>query len=189
MRPPYLRDAAPRCCHPRPGTLGTCRSSPGLIAEEIRGCNDATRRVRRKAAGLPAGKTFESCANTTTPRTHPDRPATLEGVGRAENLAIAGPPGTGKTQFIEARAHKVIDAGLLSWFTPESLTTAIGRANADGFVAKTIAKITRAELIRDRRHRHAACRDKLPVRRQTASSTPPTNAAASRSPATCTRWD
>lgn len=74
--------------------------------------------------------------------------ATLEWVARAENLAIAGPSGTGKTHFVEALAHKVIDAGMrVSWFTLESLTAAIGRASVDGSVAKTIAKITRAELI------------------------------------------
>ena len=35
----------------------------------------------------------------------------------------------------------------VSWFTLESLTAAIGRATVDGSVAKTIARITRAELI------------------------------------------
>jgi DNA replication protein DnaC len=35
----------------------------------------------------------------------------------------------------------------VSWFTLESLTTAIGRASVDGSIAKTLAKITRAELI------------------------------------------
>ena len=57
-------------------------------------------------------------------------------------------PGTGKTHFVEALAHKVIDDGMrVSWFTLESLTAAIGRATVDGSVAKTIARITRAELI------------------------------------------
>jgi DNA replication protein DnaC len=35
----------------------------------------------------------------------------------------------------------------VSWFTLETLTAAIGRATVDGSVAKTIAKITRAEHI------------------------------------------
>src|SRR5690606_6573399 len=59
-----------------------------------------------------------------------------------------GPSGTGKTHFVEALAHKVIDAGMrVAWFTLESLTAAIGKAQVDGSVAKTIARITRAELI------------------------------------------
>jgi DNA replication protein DnaC len=54
----------------------------------------------------------------------------------------------GKTHFVEALAHKTIDAGMrVAWFTLESLTTTIGRASVDGSVAKTIARITRAELI------------------------------------------
>nr|WP_283159853.1 ATP-binding protein [Rhodococcus pyridinivorans] len=56
--------------------------------------------------------------------------------------------GTGKTHFVEALAHAVIDAGMrVSWFTLESLTAAIGRAAVDGSIAKTITRITRAELI------------------------------------------
>ena len=48
--------------------------------------------------------------------------------------------------FVEAIAHKVIDASLrVSWFTLEPLTTTIGRATVDDSVAKTITK--RAELI------------------------------------------
>ena len=151
MRLPYLRDAAPEVL----ATARAQRWDPAevlrvLITEEIRGRDEATRRMRRKAAGLPAGKTFESWRETDSsipPGTQTGL-ATLEWVGRAENLAIAGPSGTGKTHFVEALAHKVIDDGMrVSWFTLESLTAAIGRATVDGSVAKTIARITRAELI------------------------------------------
>ena len=151
MRLPYLRDAAPEVL----ATARAQRWDPAevlrvLITEEIRGRDDATRRMRRKAAGLPAGKTFESWRehDSTIPPGTQTGLATLEWVGRAENLAIAGPSGTGKTHFAEALAHKVIDVGMrVSWFTLESLTAAIGRATVDGSVAKTIARITRAELI------------------------------------------
>ena len=151
MRLPYLRAIAP-------DVLATARAQrwdPGevvrvLLAEEIRGRDEATRRMRRKAAGLPAGKTFDSWreADSSIPPGTQTGLATLEWVGRAENLAIAGPSGTGKTHFVEALAHKVIDAGMrVSWFTLESLTAAVGRASVDGSVARTIARITRAELI------------------------------------------
>ncbi len=151
MRLPYLRAIAP-------DVLATARAQrwdPGevvrvLLAEEIRGRDEATRRMRRKAAGLPAGKTFDSWRelDSSIPASTQTGLATLEWIARAENLAIAGPSGTGKTHFVEALAHKAIDAGMrVSWFTLESLTAAIGRANVDGSVAKTIARITRAELI------------------------------------------
>jgi DNA replication protein DnaC len=151
MRLPYLRSIAP-------DVLATARAQrwdPAevvrvLLEEEIRGRDEATRRMRRKAAGLPAGKTFASWRETDSSIPPPTQTglATLEWVGRAENLAIAGPSGTGKTHFVEAMAHKVIDAGMrVSWFTLESLTAAIGRASVDASIAKTIARITRAELI------------------------------------------
>jgi DNA replication protein DnaC len=151
MRLPYLRSIAP-------DVLATARAQrwdPAevvrvLLEEEIRGRDEATRRMRRKAAGLPAGKTFASWRETDSSIPPPTQTglATLEWVGRAENLANAGPSGTGKTHFVEAMAHKVIDAGMrVSWFTLESLTAAIGRASVDASIAKTIARITRAELI------------------------------------------
>ena len=151
MRLPYLRNAAPEIL----ATARAQRWDPAevlrvLISEEIRGRDDATRRMRRKAAGLPAGKTFQSWReqDSSIPPGTQTGLATLEWVGRAENLAIAGPSGTGKTHFVEALAHKVIDTGMrVSWFTLESLTAAIGRATVDGSVARTIARITRAELI------------------------------------------
>ena len=110
MRLPYLRDAAPEVL----ATARAQRWDPAevlrvLISEEIRGRDDATRRMRRKAAGLPAGKTFQSWreADSSIPPGTQTGLATLEWVGRAENLAIAGPSGTGKTHFVEALgAHK-----------------------------------------------------------------------------------
>ncbi|MFW3386639.1 UNVERIFIED_CONTAM: IS21-like element helper ATPase IstB [Kocuria sp. CPCC 205274] len=151
MRMPYLRAAAPE-------VLATARSQRWdptevlrvLLAEEARGRDEATKAARRKAAGLPAGKTFDSWreADSSIPVPTQSALATLEWVGRVENLAISGPSGTGKTHFLEALAHQVIDAGMrVSWFTLESLTAAIGRAGADGSIGKTIARISRAELI------------------------------------------
>src|SRR5207247_8463580 len=74
--------------------------------------------------------------------------STLEWVSRAENLAIAGPSGTGKSHFVEALAHTAIDNDLrVSWFTLETLTTTVGRAKADRSIARTVAKICRSDLI------------------------------------------
>jgi DNA replication protein DnaC len=151
MRMPYLRAAAPEVI----ATAKAQRWDPAevlrvLMVEEIRGRDEATRRARRKAAGLPAGKTFDSWRETDSciPPATQSGLATLEWVHRAENLAIAGPSGTGKTHFVEAIAHAVINAGMrVSWFTLESLTAAIGRAVVDGSIARTVQRITRADLI------------------------------------------
>lgn len=71
-------------------------------------------RMRRKAAGFPAGKTFDSWreADSSIPLPTQSALRTLEWVGRAENLALSGPSGTGKSHFVEALAHAVIDAGM-----------------------------------------------------------------------------
>ena len=151
MRLPYLRALAPEVL----ATARAQRWDPAevlrvLIAEEIRGRDEATRRMRRKAAGLPAGKTFDSWreADSSIPPATQTGLATLEWIGRHENLAIAGPSGTGKTHFVEALAHKVIDHGMrVAWFTLESLTATLGKAAVDGSVARAVARITRADLI------------------------------------------
>jgi DNA replication protein DnaC len=151
MRLPYLRAAAPDVL----ATAKAQRWDPAevlrvLINEEVIGRDAATRRMRRKTANFPAGKTFvtwrpdESSITTATQQAL----STLEWIGRAENLAVAGPSGTGKSHFVEALAHNAIETDLrVAWFTLETLTTAIGRAKADGSVARTVARICRQDLI------------------------------------------
>ena len=151
MRLPYLRAAAPDVI----ATAKAQRWDPAevlrvLINEEVIGRDAATRRMRRKTANFPAGKTFatwrpdESSITTATQQAL----STLEWIGRAENLAVAGPSGTGKSHFVEALAHNAIETDLrVAWFTLETLTAAIGRAKADGSVARTVARICRQDLI------------------------------------------
>jgi DNA replication protein DnaC len=151
MRLPYVRAAAPEVL----ATAKTQRWDPAevlrvLLVEEIAGRDAATRRQRRRAAGFPAGKTFDSWRPHDSSITAATQQAlrTLEWVGRAENLAVAGPSGTGKTHFVEALAHAVIDAGMrVSWFTLEALTVTVGRAKVDASIAKVITRICRSELI------------------------------------------
>jgi DNA replication protein DnaC len=151
MRLPYLRGAAPEVL----ATARAQRWDPAevlrvLLAEEVTGRDAATRRTRRKTANFPAGKTFATWrpGESSIPAATQDALATLEWIGRAENLAVAGPSGTGKSHFVEALAHAAIDKDLrVAWFTLESLAAAIGRARADGSVARTITRICRSDLI------------------------------------------
>jgi DNA replication protein DnaC len=151
MRLPYLRKAAP-------DVLATARAQrwdPAevlrvLLSEEVIGRDAATRRMRRRAAGFPTGKTLASWRpeESSIPEATQQALMTLEWVGRAENLAVAGPSGTGKSHFVEALAHAAIEADLrVAWFTLESLTATIGRAKADATVARTVARICRCDLI------------------------------------------
>lgn len=121
-----------------------------LLAAQAAGRDIATRNQRRRVAGFPSGKTLDSWDQTASSIPAPTQSAlaTLEWVGRAENLAVCGPSGTGKSHFVEALGHAAIDAGLrVSWFTLETLTATIGRAKVDASIAKTVAKITRADLV------------------------------------------
>ena len=151
MRLPYLRKAAP-------DVLATARAQrwePAevlrvLLAEEVTGRDAATRRMRRKTAGFPSGKTFSSWRpeESSVPGPTQDALATLEWIGRAENLIVAGPSGTGKSHLVEALAHAAIEKDLrVAWFTLETLTAAIGKAKADASVARTVTRICRADLI------------------------------------------
>jgi DNA replication protein DnaC len=151
MRLPYLRAAAPDVI----ATAKAQRWDPAevlrvLLAEEVIGRDAATRRMRRKVANFPAGKTFATWRPDESSIPAPTQQAlsTLEWISRAENLAIAGPSGTGKSHFVEALAHTAIDNDLrVAWFTLETLTTTVGRAKADGSIARTVAKICRSDLI------------------------------------------
>lgn len=151
MRLPYLRAAAPEVI----ATAKAQRWDPAevlrvLLTEEVIGRDSATRRMRRKSANFPAGKTFNTWRpdESSIPAATQQALSTLEWIGRAENLTVAGPSGTGKSHFVEALAHTAIDNDLrVAWFTLETLTTAVGRAKADGSVARTVARICRADLI------------------------------------------
>ena len=151
LRLPYMRAAAPELL----ATARAQRWDPAevlrvLLEHEAHGRDDATRRQRRKTAGFPTGKTFDSWRpeDSSIPAPTQNALRTLEWVGRAENLAVAGPSGTGKSHLVEALAHAVIEAGMrVSWFTLETLTLTVGRAKVDASVAKIIARICRSELI------------------------------------------
>lgn len=121
-----------------------------LLGEEVTGRNSANRRMRRKNADFPTGKTFSSWRpeDSSIPEATQNALSTLEWIGRHENLAIAGPSGTGKSRFVEALAHAAIENDMrVSWFTLESLTAAVGNAKVEGTIARAISKICGCDLI------------------------------------------
>ncbi len=151
MRLPYLRKAAP-------DVLATARAQrwdPAevlrvLLNEEVTGRDSATRRMRRKTANFPTGKTLASWRPEESSISEATQNAltTLEWVGRHENLVISGPSGTGKSHFVEGLAAVAIESDMrVAWFTLETLTQTIGKAKVDGSVARTIARICNVDLI------------------------------------------
>jgi DNA replication protein DnaC len=151
MRLPYVRRDAPEVL----ATAKAQRWEPAevlrvLLTAEVTGRDAATRALRRKSAGFPSGKTFSSwdeAVSSIAPGTQSGL-RSLEWISRHENLAVAGPSGTGKSHFVEALAHEVIESGMrVSWFSLESLTGVIQRAKVDASVPKVVQRICRADLI------------------------------------------
>lgn len=151
LRLPYLRDHAPEVI----ATAKAQRWDPAevlrvLLEQEARGRDAATRETRRRQAGLPSGKTFNTWReqDSSIPIATQRALRTLEWIGRLEALSVSGPSGTGKSHFVEALGHAAIDSGLkVSWFTLETLTQTINSSKVDTSTAKVVAKICRADLI------------------------------------------
>ncbi|WP_275106864.1 ATP-binding protein [Nocardia terpenica] len=56
--------------------------------------------------------------------------------------------GVGKTHVAQGLAHSAIEKDLrVSWFTLESLANTIGKAKADGSIARAVARICSCDLI------------------------------------------
>ncbi|MGH2803276.1 MAG: IS21-like element helper ATPase IstB [Thermoleophilaceae bacterium] len=151
LRLPYIRKAAPEVI----ATAASQRWEHGellrvLLAEEATGRDQATIRTRRRASGLPAGKTLEAWEQdaSSIPKQTQQALATLEWVGRAEALCVCGPSGTGKSHLVEALGHLAIDKGkTVVWHTLESLAALLRSHRADDSVAKAIGRLIRSDLI------------------------------------------
>ena len=121
-----------------------------LLAEEAAGRDQATIRTRRRASGLPAGKTFDAWEpeRSVIPSATQQALRTLEWIDRAEVLCVCGPSGTGKSHLIEALGHLAIDKGrTVAWHTPETLAQLLRRHRVDDSVNKAIGKLIRVDLV------------------------------------------
>jgi DNA replication protein DnaC len=151
LRLPYIRKAAPDVIASATAQRWEhAEVLRVLLSEEAAGRDQATIRTRRRASGLPAGKTFDAW--------EPDRSAipiktqralrTLEWIDRTEALVICGPSGTGKSHLVEPLGHLAIDNGkTVAWHTLETLAQVLRRHRADDSVNKAIAKLIRADLV------------------------------------------
>ena len=88
-----------------------------LLEAEVDGRERSMTETRRKRARFPAGKTFAAWdpARSSIPTPTQYALATLEWVGRHENLVVLGPSGTGKSHLLEALGHAVVDSALARW--------------------------------------------------------------------------
>ncbi len=151
LRLPHVRAAAPQLI----ATARAQRWEPAeilkaLFAAEVAGRERSALATRRAAAAFPTGKTFDAWDQTRSSIPAPTTSAlrTLEWVGRAENLVICGPAGTGKTFLLEALGQMAVEAGMkVAWFSLESLGILVRRHRGDDTVTKAIARILRAQIV------------------------------------------
>ena len=151
LRMPYVR----RQVHDVVATAKAQRWDPAevvrvLLDEEARGRDASTIEIRRRRAGFPAGKTFDTFdpARFSIPATTQRALASLEWVGRHENLVVAGPSGTGKSHFCEALGHTAIDHGLtVTWFNVEQLGGLVARHRIDDSITKALKPVLRSDLV------------------------------------------
>jgi DNA replication protein DnaC len=151
MRLPHIRRAAPEVL----ATAKAQRWDPAevlrvLLVEEVAGRDRSSLATRRARAAFPTGKTFQAWNEATSSIPAPTQAAlrTLEWIGRAENLVVCGPAGTGKTFLLEALGQAAVEAGRhVAWFTLEALGVLVRRHRADDSVTKAITRILRADLV------------------------------------------
>jgi DNA replication protein DnaC len=151
LRMPYVRRAAPEVIADATAQRWEhAEVLRVLLAEEAAGRDQATTRMRRRASGLPAGKTFDvwEPGASAIPAKTQNALRTLEWIDRGEVLCVCGPSGTGKSHFVEALGHLAIDNGkTVTWHTLETLAELLRRHRADDSVTKAMSKLIRSDLI------------------------------------------
>lgn len=121
-----------------------------LVEAEIAARDASNTANRLKAAGFPILKTLEGfdVSASSIPQATLDYLSSLEWVRAQNNLAIIGPPGTGKSHTLIGLGHAAIDAGhKVRYFTAADLIDTLYRGLADNTVGKIIDTLLRADLV------------------------------------------
>jgi DNA replication protein DnaC len=121
-----------------------------LIEAELTARDASNARNRLKAAAFPVAKTldgFDIAASSIPPATF-DYLSSLEWIRAQHNLALIGPPGTGKSHTLIGLGHAAVAAGhRVRYFTAADLVDTLYRGLADNTVGKVIDSILRADLV------------------------------------------
>lgn len=121
-----------------------------LIDLEIASRDKSNTRNRMTMARFPVAKTFDefNLAESSIPKASHDYLITLDWVGRADNVCLVGPAGTGKTHYLIALGTAAVEAGhKVRYFTAVELVEHLYRAVADNTVGKAIETVCRNDLI------------------------------------------
>jgi DNA replication protein DnaC len=121
-----------------------------LVELEIAARDESNCRNRMTAARFPVDKTldgFNLAESSINPASH-DYLITLDWIGRADNLCLVGPAGTGKSHYLIGLGRAAVTAGhRVRYFTAVELIEQLWRAVADNTVGRAIEQICRNELI------------------------------------------
>ena len=121
-----------------------------LIDLEIASRDQSNTRNRMTMARFPIMKTFDefNLAESSIPKTSHDYLVTLDWIGRADNVCLVGPAGTGKTHYLIALGTAAVEAGhKVRYFTAVELVEHLYRAVADNTVGKAIETVCRNDLL------------------------------------------
>ena len=121
-----------------------------LIEAEIAARDASNAAARLKAAAFPVAKTLDTfdVAVSSIPAATFSYLSSLEWVRAHANLAMIGPPGTGKSHTLIGLGIAAVHAGLkVRYFTATDLIDTLYRGLADNTVGKIIDTLLRADLV------------------------------------------
>jgi DNA replication protein DnaC len=121
-----------------------------LIEAELAARDASNAATRLKAAAFPVLKTLDGfdVAASSIPAATFDYLANLEWIRARANLALIGPPGTGKTHTLIALGHAAVTAGMrVKYCTAAEAVENLYRALADNSVGRSIDALLRNDLL------------------------------------------
>jgi DNA replication protein DnaC len=121
-----------------------------LIEAELAARDASNAATRLKAAAFPVLKTLDGfdVAASSIPAATFDYLANLEWIRARANLALIGPPGTGKTHTLIALGHAAVTTGMrVKYCTAAEAVENLYRALADNSVGRSIDALLRNDLL------------------------------------------
>ncbi len=121
-----------------------------LIDAEITARDESNQANRLKAAAFPVVKTLDEfkVQASSIPQATFDYLSAGEWIGKAENLCLVGPAGTGKTHLLIALGHAAVVAGhRVRYLSAAELVEQLYRGLADNSVGRVIDTLLRNDLV------------------------------------------